>query len=535
MKLRNFLKLSKTPKIGLIMSGGYVNESLSAEMGHIPPSMLPLGNEQLLFHQVKFLKKFVDEVYVLFPETYVLHAIDKMRIENCGLHILNVNPDVSIGCAISLCINSICFDNYELYMLYGDTLFDDLERFNLDSVSVHKKWGEYGWASIDILQKQKVEIDDDLTLSGLFSFADVNELSKCLDHASGDFLEALNIYSERFPLEYNQSGQWYDFGHVQTYFRSVGLVTTQRSFNALDVTKNTYQKSSLNHNKIIAEASWFENLPAHLRLYTPAFLGFSDVENRSSYQTENTFLSTLSNLATFGDLQKSTWDKIYNACEECLNDFKNVVPNFEIPINYDDYFLIKTNKRLEKFFDSKTGEILKNCDRVNNINIPTLDEILLVTKKIINNRVQENPCLVHGDFCFSNIFYDFRSSSIQVIDPRGELPNGTPSMYGLPSYDIAKIAHSALGGYDLIIANYLPSTVNDTNIEIDLSFQESERCKKFIDAFLSSNIYRCQDQDFLYSMIVHLFLSMLPLHSDRPDRQISMFAVAMLLYKRYIG
>ena len=115
------------------------------------------------------------------------------------------------------------------------------------------------------------------------------------------------------------------------------------------------------------------------------------------------------------------------------------------------------------------------------------------------------------------------------------MPNGTQSVYGLPSYDLAKIAHSVLGGYDLIIANYLPSAVSGSNIEIDMSFQKIERCKKTTDAFLNSNIYRSQDQDFLYAMIIHLFLSMLPLHSDRPDRQVSMFAVAMLLYKKYIG
>lgn len=517
------------------MSGGYVSESLCAEIGRIPPAMLPLGNEQLLYHQNKFLRKFVDEVYILFPETYSLNSVDKDRIENCGMHIMNVNPNVSIGCAISLCINNIYLDNYEFYVLYGDTLFDDIDRFIPDSVSIHKKWGEYGWADVDLFQKQKMEIDDDQTLSGLFSFSDVNELSKCLDRASGDFLEALRIYSENFPFEYNQSGLWYDFGHVQTYFRSVGLVTTQRSFNALEVTENTYQKSSFNHKKIKAEADWFENIPAQLRAYTPAFLGLSKLDNKLAYRTQNTFLSTLSNLAVFGDLQSQTWEKIFYACEICLARFGEEVPECELPISCNDYFAKKTNKRLNEFKQSPLGGILLECARVNDCTIPSLDEILSVTSEIINNNINQKQCLIHGDFCFSNIFYDFRSSSIRVIDPRGELPDGTFSIYGIPEYDLAKLAHSVLGGYDLIIANYMQGSLLSKSIEIDLSFIESERWQKVARSFTYSNLYQSQKHEFLFAMVIHLFLSMLPLHSDRPDRQVSIFGAAILFYNKYIG
>ena len=517
------------------MSGGYVSESLSAEIGHIPPAMLPLGNAQLLYHQTKFLRKFVDEVYILFPETYSLNAVDKMRIENCGLHILNVNPNVSIGCALSLCINNICLDDYEFYVLYGDTLFDDMDRFTPDSVSVHQKWGEYGWAEIELFQRHEMEIDDNLTLSGLFSFSDVNELSKCLDQASSDFLEALRIYSESFPFEYNQSGRWYDFGHVQTYFRSVGLVTTQRSFNELDVTENTYQKSSFNHKKIKAEAAWFENIPAHLRVYTPAFLGLSNLDNRTAYRTQNTFLSTLSNLAVFGDLQPQTWDKIFFACETCLGHFQKITPEFDLSISSNDYFAKKTNKRLNEFEQSPIGGTLLECARVNDSAVPSLDEVLSVTSEIINKNIDQKQCLIHGDFCFSNIFYDFRSSSIQVIDPRGELPDGTSSIYGIPEYDLAKLAHSVLGGYDLIISNYMQGRLLPKLIEIDISFMNSERWQKVVRSFANSNLYRSQKQEFLYAMVIHLFLSMLPLHSDRPDRQISIFGSAMLFYKKYIS
>jgi hypothetical protein len=524
----------KKPKIGVIMSGRYVSEGLMAEIGQIPPSMLPLGNMQLLYHQFTLLKNLVDRVYILFPETYALHPIDKIRIEKCGLQILNVDPTVSIGHAISHCIDNITYDIYDLYILYGDTLFKNITHFAPDSVSVHKKWGEYGWAQVDLDAEKKLDFDD-LTLSGLFSFSDVTALSRCIDYAHGDFLEAIRAYNANFQFECNESGEWYDFGHVQTYFRSVGLVTTQRSFNTINVMDNAYQKSSLNHKKIIAEAAWFENIPAHLRAYTPAFLGLSNEENKFSYSTENTFLSTLSNLAVFGDLQEHTWDKIFHACGTCLKNFQNISPEFELPISCKDYFPEKTNNRLIELNTGSLGGMLFQCDRVNDFAIPNLDEVLFVTSEIINKNSYQKQCLIHGDFCFSNIFYDFRSSMIRVIDPRGELPDGTPSIYGVPEYDLAKLAHSVFGGYDLIISNYMPSNLLEKTIEIDTSFIESERWQKVTRAFKNSDIYQSQDQEFLIAMIVHLFLSMLPLHSERPDRQISIFGVAILIYNKYIG
>ena len=30
-----------------------------------------------------------------------------------------------------------------------------------------------------------------------------------------------------------------------------------------------------------------------------------------------------------------------------------------------------------------------------------------------------HACFIHGDFCFSNIMFDFRSNRIKTYDPRG--------------------------------------------------------------------------------------------------------------------
>ena len=74
---------------------------------------------------------------------------------------------------------------------------------------------------------------------------------------------------------------------------------------------------------------------------------------------------------------------------------------------------------------------------------------------------------MHGDFCFSNILYDFKSQSIKVIDPRGLSGDGKEqSIYGDLRYDVAKLAHSVIGKYDFIIAgrfSYSEESQHDMN------------------------------------------------------------------------
>ena len=72
--------------------------------------------------------------------------------------------------------------------------------------------------------------------------------------------------------------------------------------------------------------------------------------------------------------------------------------------------------------------------------------------------------------------------------------------------------------------------LEDNNIQLETAFLGSDRWQNVSDAFKQSAIYNEREEPFIYAMIINLFLSMIPLHSDRPDRQVSMYARAMHLY-----
>ncbi|WP_438404094.1 hypothetical protein, partial [Aeromonas veronii] len=118
--------------------------------------------------------------------------------------------------------------------------------------------------------------------------------------------------------------------------------------------------------------------------------------------------------------------------------------------------------------------------------------------------------VLHGDFCFSNILYDFRAQKIKVIDPRGITANSEMTIYGDVSYDIAKLSHSILGLYDWIIAGYYDVNISAREIEFKI------KVSNYVDDIQSYYISRVGSvfgmrPETLYAMQIHLFLSMLPL------------------------
>jgi hypothetical protein len=137
---------------------------------------------------------------------------------------------------------------------------------------------------------------------------------------------------------------------------------------------------------------------------------------------------------------------------------------------------------------------------------------------------------MHGDFCFSNILYDSRSRRIKVIDPRGYIGPGAPTIYGDPCYDLAKLAHSIVGRYDHIIAGRYTMSAND-GYRLSISFErapQQEWLEKLFAELVATRTGLARQE--VHAVMIGLFLSMLPLHADRPDRQRAFIANALRLF-----
>ena len=96
----------------IINSAAYVIPEFQSELGAIPPCMLPLGNQKLIQHQVKLLRKFENErIIVTLPLSYKLTLGEKSLINELDIDTVFIPDNFSLANALIYAINM--FESYE--------------------------------------------------------------------------------------------------------------------------------------------------------------------------------------------------------------------------------------------------------------------------------------------------------------------------------------------------------------------------------------------------------------------------------------
>jgi hypothetical protein len=525
------------------MSAAYVGQELAAEFGHLPPSFLPVGTKRLYEYQ---RPRFPDDavVHIALPEDFSASDTDCRQMAALGLHTLPLPEGLSLGEAVVFALNLVGGPDQPVTILHGDTLVDGLPASASDSIGVAEGSGGYSWAEVDMRDGRVAGLETVQAgaprdrrrpiACGVFTVAHSIALVRTITRARGDFIRGLVLYGADYPLAVHSVSAWYDFGHVQTFFRSRRLVTSARSFNTLHIDGRIARKSSADSEKMAAEAGWLACVPPPLRIYVARLIQEGVEEGgRRFYETEYAYLPTLSELFVFGTLSRAGWARILESCQEFLAAAAACVDPGAAAGAGDTALsalaLTKTEARLRQFADA-SGFSIDAMTRLDGRPLPSLSAIAADLANNVNLASGRPACVMHGDFCFSNILYDSRVQRIRVIDPRGGIEAGHPSIYGDLRYDLAKLAHSMIGRYDQIIAGryHVPP---DSGTRFSITFEsaphhpwleEAARTLEVDGAAMNSREVR--------SIMIGLFLSMLPLHADRPDRQRAFIANALRLY-----
>ncbi|MFB1645185.1 phosphotransferase [Campylobacter molothri] len=503
----------------LITSAKYLSADFTLEFGKIPPSFLPLGNKRLYEYQVELFKDIKQKIILSLPKSFKLNHYDRKKLNELGVELLFVPENLSLGESIVYCLNIGCNFNEYLYILHGDTFFKNLS-FKDDSLQVIKVRESYEWAYLDddflTINKTKGK---DFILTGAYSITDPKFLIKSIVENNYSFIGGLKAYSKTYPFNVIKNDTWLDFGLITSYFHSKQVVSTQRIFNSISFKNGYIEKTSKWEKKIQAEINWFEKLPKEMILYVPKVLNGSN-----SYQIEYIYNNTLSELLVFGNLPHYVWKRIFYSLKEFLDHLHSFsIKNENIScINFD--YKKKTLQRLNEFQKQSDIDLQKNI-KINSKIYPSVYH--LIEKLDLHLQKSKNNCFIHGDFCFSNIMYDFRSGRIKVFDPRGFDFNENITPYGDKNYDFAKLIHSIFGFYDFIIAGFFECDITEDQIEffIDKNENLSGIQKEFLQIF---NI-----DENIKALCIYLFLSMLPLHNDSKIKQIALLANAYRLYDEF--
>lgn len=524
----------------MITSAAYGGAELSAEIGRLPPSFLPIGNKRLYELQNEVARMAFDRIVLSLPDDFDPTPFDQRQLAKLGVDIVEVPVGLRLGESIVFALNMIGLGTEPVSILHGDTLFPALSNERPDVISIHDSSHPYPWAVHVDTENGSQILDHDPNvrrentggnLSGFFSFSSCTNLIQSITKCGGDFIKGLNYYSEHHAkLEPLRSlGEWLDFGHVQTFYSSRHFLTTQRSFNNLTFSEDFVEKSGDDATKIEAEAKWLQEIPQALKLHTPLFLDFQSKGDTKNYRLSKEYLLTLSDLFVFGRLGIGAWSRIFDACDEFLTKCKQYGLSTAKVDNTDHLYLNKSLERLEIYCSAAGIEIAQPW-RINGEVVPGLGEIAQHAASRIVPYRPDFGAIMHGDFCFSNIFYDFRLQRIKVIDPRGFVDRTSPSIYGDQRYDIGKLHHSVIGLYDFITAGWVEVEQTEP-YSVSLTLPHSPYIEIVQEEFLARTFssHRANDGTFL-AMSILLFLSMLPLHADSSQRQMGLLANALRLY-----
>jgi hypothetical protein len=524
----------------LITSAAYLDPEFTAEFGRLPPAFLPVGNRRLWEWQVDNVTGWDGPVVLSLPEDFAIDAADQATLEARGVEVARVPPGLSLGASVIYCINLRRAHQTPLRILHGDTLIPGLDAGESDAVGVASTSEYYAWAEVEG-DGEGVRFVEGLPsgraprdiLCGWFALADPSLLIQSITRAGGGFVKGLNLYAEERPLRRQAMPEWYDFGHVHLYYQSKSRMTTQRAFNNLTATARSVLKSSADAAKIDAEARWYIDLPPALSVFTPKFLGReTDEKGRPGYRIEYLYLSTLSELFVFGRLPTFTWSRIFGKAAEFLT-LAARERGEDGRVRTRDY-LAKTLERLERFARERDVD-LDAPTRLGGKPLPSLRAVAERTADLIPDATLENTGRWHGDFCFSNIFFDFRADQVRTIDPRGLAFDGRPSPLGDMRYDAAKLAHSVIGRYDFIIAGR-HALVRHAALDFDLDLPDDRSLAEVEQEFRRQTfVGRRGDDPAILALMVQLFLSMLPLHADHPDRQLALLADGLRLFSALDG
>jgi len=523
----------------LILSSAYIDQALKAEFGLLPPTMLPLGNRRLFQHQIAAIPEGIC-TYISLPESYILTIHDTELLQHQNINFIKIPDNISLGAALVTALNIIDQPlSQSLHVLFGDTLILTLPDGE-DIAAISEVEDSYNWAAVTDNEVNWLETNESISLSnsknvvcGYFKFSQPKKLIKAITQSHWDFIEGLNYYHRDVGLTSVRISNWLDFGHVNTYYRSKAKFTTQRAFNNLTITANYIEKSSCKEEKIKAEAYWFTTVPETIRCFLPQYLGVIESNGKFCYRLEYLYYSALNELFVFSCLPTMAWKRIISSCL----DFIDICLQFSAPESasaplLNELFCEKTKYRLNEFCQTNQFSISQEWNYNDSFTISLQDLLEKSTQHLPRANLQQT--IMHGDFCFSNILYDFRTGRIKTIDPRGLTPRGILTIYGDVRYDLAKLSHSVLGMYDWIIADYYAVEIIGNCIYFNIAGIEEHLSTHEIFIDMIENRYGITANN-LYAMQIQLFLSMLPLHADSAKRQAALMANAFRLYQKLVG
>lgn len=296
-----------------------------------------------------------------------------------------------------------------------------------------------------------------------------------------------------------------------------------RYFNSLEGDYYTVTKKSSNKDKIKREYNFYYMLPKSMQHYFVQPFNYSECEDSASYSMERYHMTDIAIRYVHGAIDTKEMKEILDQIFEFVKNRVTVTSDAGEVANvkkslYEDKVRERINQlKKTEGFDKLEAMISSGTEYAGIDEI--FDRYLEIYSGISKKTSGANEyrlVIGHGDLCFSNILYQKNAHIMRLIDPKGALVEA--ELYTDILYDLAKLSHSICGSYDFFNAGLYDITLsNDMKYKLciendgaEIDFTREYFAKKLNESGFDLRQIRILE--------VSLFLSMLPLHMDRPRK-----------------
>jgi hypothetical protein len=530
----------------IIPSARLIPAELQGDFGQIPSCMIPFGGAPAL-------QKILNKALNVGMRVVVAAHENRVWIEEFLSHspkgivqAVDVGQTKSLGETIHHVLKSLDCVQGPLIVNFGDTLVHGElptgNAFYYACPDENFRWTTFILTPSGFLEQiidkgvEKGDVIDNKVFVGVFSFDDANRFSICLESALSDSSMVLDPFYTAVMNYFNSAPAppiathidlWIDLGHLDTYYDSRRIhAMGQRSFNAVsvDAFRGILTKRSKNETKFCDEIQWYSRIPEKLSYLAPRVFHYSIEPGRMSIDLEFYGYPPLSDIFLFSRLDLAEWRAIFLRLSMVIKDmgqyYTSESDRPRLSKSLHAMYLEKTMRRVREMMKLDLDPALVDGPLlVNGKPCITLRQFIkflpewLKTEGILD---AHQFSVIHGDFCLSNILFDRRNRTVRLVDPRGRF--GDFDIFGDPRYDLAKLSHCFNGGYDFLVHGLFSLESPEPGVYYLAEFMNNRHClvrESFNKIFLN-DIGTYRQIRIIESL---LFLSMVPLHADRPLSQ----------------
>lgn len=548
-------------KLLLLPSASLIPPELQVDFGPIPSGMAPLNSRPALHHIAAPYAAAGFEVAVAVHENAGLVFDYVAQRPELRMFATDVGPTGSIAETVATALHGLKELPDRLVINFADTLLGDLLSGE-DVICYQQQEDLFRWTAFrfdeqgrirDIYPKQTWKPGSPLPVFvGVFGISDVAGFLARLDAAVGKdaqgddpFWTALVEYHNGLPGERRRLVRvrsWQDFGHLDTYYsaqRAHFLNTRYFNSMSVDLGRGVVRKSSAHADKLAQEVEWYLSLPPALRYLGPRVFAFHREPGQTSAEMEFYGYPALNDVYLFGQWDAGVWSQVLRAIGRAVDGmsaYRLEAPGKEIRAALREMYVVKTTERLRSILsDRRFAGLAGERAYINGqecMGLRRCLEILPAAAEAAGLLEAPYFTIIHGDLCLSNILYDRRSGFVRLVDPRGSF--GGFTMYGDPRYDLAKLSHSLHGDYDFLLNGLFRLEGEGPEVELTVLRRGShEVVRRLFGEWLAARAGAALPQIQLIESL--LFLSMIPLHADRPDSQCAFLAQGLQLFSRIAG